>query len=122
MGGVIGSGAEGVAESVTVPPPPLVAPRDRDGRQQGWPLPLGAGWLGWLAWNSVSRDRFKMSLCGTQDHSSGPKPSQSTRYSSQPPRLRESRMVCTLWMDPSSDSTGGGGQQHQILRKKRPEN
>lgn len=43
--------------------------------------------------NSLSITGSKMSLAGTQEHSSGPKPSQSTKYCSAPAWRRESRMA-----------------------------
>ncbi len=66
-----------------------------DRRHGGLPLVLGAGRLGKFEWNSSIRAGSRMSSLGIHDLSSGPYPSQSTRYSSRPPRRWESKMVLT---------------------------
>jgi len=82
--------------SVTLPPPPRSAPEDCGPlRRGGRPLPRGAGLLGCLAWKSSRRLGSRISFLGTHDRSSGPYPSQSTKYSRNPPRRRESRMSLT---------------------------
>ncbi|XP_016397843.1 netrin receptor DCC-like, partial [Sinocyclocheilus rhinocerous] len=48
-------------------------------RRRGRPRPLGAGRLGWVRWNSSSNVGSRTLSRATQDLSSGPYPSQSTR-------------------------------------------
>ncbi len=76
-------GGRDCVDLLTLPPPPGAAP-DALERQWGRPRPLGAGRFGWKSSNSMGS---RMSSRTTQDRSSGPYPSQSTKYSSRPPRF-----------------------------------
>ncbi len=83
--------------SVSVPPPPRPAPEGRGPRRLGGrPRPRGAGRLGCAAWKVSRRLGSRMSFLGTQERSSGPYHSQSTKYSRIPPRRRESKISLTL--------------------------
>ncbi len=86
---VLGGSHRGLIRDRAPPPPPNPTKRRR-----GLPRGLGAGLSGWAPWKSVVRDRSKMSSALTQDRSSGPYPSQSTKYWSTLPRRWESK---TSW-------------------------
>ncbi len=68
----------------------------RGNRRRGPPRGLGAGLSRWSRWKSAVRDGFKMSSALTHDRSSGPYPSQSTRYCSILPRRREVQNLTDL--------------------------
>ena len=82
-----------------------VFPEDRRGRPRG----LGAGRDGWWRWKSATKDGSRTSAAGTQLCSSGPNPSQSTRYWRTPPLLLESRSLRTAYVGAPSTQTGEGG-------------
>lgn len=72
----------------------------------GCPLLRGAGRSGCVAWKAVRKAGSRISSLGTQDLSSGPYPSQSTRYSRWPARRQESKIYCTSNTAPSSRIIG----------------
>ncbi len=55
-------------------------------RRRGLPRGLGAGLSGWSLWKSVVNEGSRISSALTHDCSSGPYPSQSTRYWRNLPR------------------------------------
>ncbi len=90
-------------------PPPWERLLTRGGwRRRGLPRGRGAGFSGCDLWNSSVRAGSRMSLALTQDLSSGPYPSQSTRYWSIPPWRRESRSYLTWYASSPSSRMGGG--------------
>jgi hypothetical protein len=97
-------------------------------RGQRWPgrrpQERRAGRFGRRRWKSLMMLGSRMSSTGTQNHSSGPYPSQSTRYCNLPPRHLAFRRELTAYVGLPSMSRGGGGVGDCIsegTRNHRPE-
>ncbi len=82
----------------------------------------GAGRSRWVEWNSSRSVGSRVSFLGTQDRSSGPYLSQSTRYSSWPPRHRSPRFRWTCrWCRPPESKEEGVPMSGQALWREKQE-
>lgn len=93
-------------------PPPPTPPRTPPGvLQHRLPLVRGAGRPGWARWKSSVSEGSRISAASTQERSSGPYPSQSTRYWKRDLTCLEFKSILTLYAGIPSMSRGGGGSQ-----------
>ncbi len=88
------------------PPPPLRARGSK--RRRGLPRGRGAGFSGCVLWNSSVSVGSRISPALTKDRSSGPNPSQSTRYWRVLHRRLESSNSCTRYASSPSTRKGRG--------------
>ncbi len=100
-------GASMGASVVTEPSPCERLLTRGGGRRRGLPRGRGAGLSGCDRWNSSVKVGSRISPEFTQERSSGPNTSRSTRYCSIPSRHLESSSSCTRYASSPSIWMGG---------------